>query len=294
MHLVRSLFVHIAIAGALVAPACVDESQPETSSNALSIELEALTNDPDFESVLQRVALAAKNTSKAIYEASREEREELREHLIILRTDLVDVDPSITFEIPSVFTWATGLTDNGYKQLQIDMEVLALRYPKANVSPAFFGESAESMAIKMEYNFHSIEPCDTEECDCLDECADEYRNATNKAGLKWVAATWGGSFIGSVIGYIEMMDDYNDAYDALSDCRELCTGNSDGSCRDDSDCESCDFCGHAFGNPYWHCKTKRTLGKVCSRDGKCKSGCCKYHVWTNPFSMVCRPADKCN
>lgn len=86
------------------------------------------------------------------------------------------------------------------------MEVLALRYPKANVSPAFFGESAESMAIKMEYNLHSIEPCDTEECDCLDECADEYRNATDKAGLKWVAESWGGSIIGSVLGYIEMMD----------------------------------------------------------------------------------------
>ena len=72
MHPVRNLLIHIAIAGALVAPACVDESQPETSFNALSIELEALTFDPNFESVLQGVALVAKNTSKTIYDSRGE------------------------------------------------------------------------------------------------------------------------------------------------------------------------------------------------------------------------------
>jgi len=65
-------------------------------------------------------------------------------------------------------------------------------------------------------------------------------------------------------------------------------------CRDDDDCPSDQFCWKGVATIGRNeCRDEKSEGKSCSRHGQCESNCCKYHVWTNPVSKVCRPASKC-
>ncbi|MBK7860109.1 MAG: hypothetical protein IPJ65_16145 [Archangiaceae bacterium] len=65
-------------------------------------------------------------------------------------------------------------------------------------------------------------------------------------------------------------------------------------CDGDADCGAgmwCDQGTLSIGKNV--CKSLKSEGDVCTRGGQCASNCCKLHLATNPFSPVCRPADKC-
>lgn len=81
---------------------------------------------------------------------------------------------------------------------------------------------------------------------------------------------------------------------ALSACIEEC-GASDNTCSSDEDCDTKEYCDKGWltiGKN--QCVFSRDEGEICTRSAQCKSGCCKYHAFSNLISPVCRPSDKCS
>lgn len=65
-------------------------------------------------------------------------------------------------------------------------------------------------------------------------------------------------------------------------------------CDTDADCGAGNWCDQGtLGIGKNTCKSLKSLGDVCTRGAQCSSNCCKLHIASNPFSPVCRPADKC-
>lgn len=143
--------------------------------------------------------------------------------------------------------------------------------------------------------------------DCEDDCYDAYKSKTDRIfaefairGTLCVAMAPLTLFWGTLACMAELAAEKaialaaaNQEYD---DCIAICNGwEPDNECKSDPDCDDDEFCHKGpltIGDNV--CKPKKANGKVCSRDGKCKSGCCKYHFLSHPLSMVCRPANKCN
>ena len=67
-----------------------------------------------------------------------------------------------------------------------------------------------------------------------------------------------------------------------------------GPCRDDTDCRLGEFCGRDVTTDTFQCKMKKSLGKICSKDGQCESGLCKASKYQDchgnqgcPFNQYC-------
>jgi hypothetical protein len=146
--------------------------------------------------------------------------------------------------------------------------------------------------------------------DCIDNCNDGYDDAAIVAELIYikenilcVLAASGGGPAAPIIAIgcgaaalTELAITMAIADDHRDDCIDACNGvNPDGECSYDWDCEDSEYCFEglaSLGNNT--CRDKRELGQVCSRDGKCESGCCRYDFWVNPFQMTCQPFQECN
>ncbi len=83
--------------------------------------------------------------------------------------------------------------------------------------------------------------------------------------------------------------------------RDICIAACDGIvldldlCGDTQICSEDEYCWKGpFGIGADECRPKKAEGKTCSTHDHCDSGCCKLHVWSNPVSKTCRPANKCN
>lgn len=83
--------------------------------------------------------------------------------------------------------------------------------------------------------------------------------------------------------------------------RDVCIAACDGVvldidlCGETQICSDDEYCWKGpFGIGADECRSKKAEGKTCSTHEHCDSGCCKLHVWTNPVSKTCRPANKCN
>lgn len=72
-------------------------------------------------------------------------------------------------------------------------------------------------------------------------------------------------------------------------------GNDLTLCGGDDLCEPDEYCWKGvLGIGKDECRPKNEQGDVCANDGQCLSDCCKLHVWSNPVSRTCRPANACN
>ncbi len=280
------------LATALVSTACAPGSEPlVTSDSSATAQEAALAADPDYARLLRRTSTIVATTANHIYFATAEQRQLLRARLALLQSE--GSGPEIQ-AFPAIITGVTGLTEADFNQLHAEAQELAARYPSIDLSPAFLGQSSDQLQIRMEYELRAIEPCEGDSCDCLQECEAEYRSSLNASGFDWVGTLWSLNLYKVLKGTVDMIGEQATINDALDDCRELCTGLPQDECEDDGDCPSNKYCTHPLGNPYWSCRTKKELGNVCSRHGKCASNCCKYHLPSNLVSKVCRPADRCN
>lgn len=291
----RECITPIVMTTALLCAACAESSEPSAIGSAsASSEMDSLVQDADLLALLTKASAVTKTATGKINGASDEQREQWRSELAQLQVDLESADPNQSIAFPALITELTGLTQHDVSELTDDARVLTERYPSIAGYPAQFGEATQMMLFTMEYELIPHEECDTEVCQCLDECDDEYRAAVNKGGVFWLAEVWTLELEAIVLGTANFLDSMSEAYEALQECREKCTGEPQEECQNDSDCPDDMFCAKPIGNPVNYCRSKKDEGKVCSGDNKCASGCCKYHFFSNPFSMVCRPADKCD
>lgn len=200
----------------------------------------------------------------------------------------------------------SGVTEKDLRELGRLGQGLRERHPIVKSGPAATGQ-ADYKVNGMEYRLRSINPdesCEAEHgeaiCACIDACYEEARVAANQAGYEWA---WDmiTSFpsIDSFLGFFILWIDVHEIHEEQIDCLKAC--DVDGSvygedfdCQSDADCEADEYCHKPIGNPVNSCYPKKELGMPCSGDRKCESGCCKYHLFTNPLQMVCRPSDKCN
>lgn len=66
-------------------------------------------------------------------------------------------------------------------------------------------------------------------------------------------------------------------------------------CGDTLICDEDEYCWEGpLGIGKDECRETKDLGRTCSDHDMCTSGCCKFHLWSNPISNVCRPASKCD
>jgi hypothetical protein len=134
--------------------------------------------------------------------------------------------------------------------------------------------------------------------ECLELCALQFAAAAGSALVTYIAAlaactatgpAWAVCVALATTSYAIAIAS---ADGALKNCQTKCGLQP---CHDDADCASSEFCWTGvLGIGDNECRDKKEEGQTCSRHGQCESGCCKLHVWTNPFSKTCRPADKCD
>ncbi len=157
----------------------------------------------------------------------------------------------------------------------------------------------------IEYELHQIEdedytaPTDAESS-CLNDCkidaaleaeAAFVAYCLSLAGCGAAGPAWpicAGLATATYVAALAAMDAHVD------NCVEACEG-VESYCSQDSDCPAGDFCWTGvLGIGHNECRDKKELGQTCSRGGQCESGCCKYNLFENAVSPVCRPSDKCN
>jgi hypothetical protein len=158
----------------------------------------------------------------------------------------------------------------------------------------------------IEYELEQLddpEPNDPEVDQCESVCAGQYAVTVAIALQAYVAALAAATLAGPAWPILVAAATAAYAYalaeaqGQVDDCIAICNGEiiTDEECLYDSDCASNEYCWTGvLGWGENECRTEKTQGTTCSRHGQCISGCCKLHVWTNPFSKTCRPADACD
>lgn len=156
----------------------------------------------------------------------------------------------------------------------------------------------------IEYELEQLdEPIDTEVDQCEALCAAQYAVAVAiglQAYLAALAAATVAGPVGPILAAAATATYFYalaKAQGELDDCNAICNGEipTDEECLQDSDCAANQYCWTGvLGIGENECRPEKTQGSTCSRHGQCISGCCKLHVWTNPFSKTCRPADACD
>ena len=145
----------------------------------------------------------------------------------------------------------------------------------------------------------SVDP-ETEEC--LEQCELNYQMAVGGATVGMVIGLVVAASRGVLAGSILALGVLGATGKTLAwiwslreQCIEECYGIEDDSCGWDADCPADDYCWTGvLGIGKNECRPEKAEGKTCARDGQCQSGCCKYHLPSNPLSQVCRPSSKCN
>ncbi len=154
----------------------------------------------------------------------------------------------------------------------------------------------------IENEIHDIDgDVDTTVDACEALCIAEYSVAASAAVAAYigeliaaVAAGPAGPVV-AIIGLAQFNWTMAETQARLNRCMDECNGIFSDECGWDPDCGNDEYCWKGvLGIGENQCKPLKDEGKVCSRDGQCDTGCCKYHFWSNPVSQVCRPSDRCN
>lgn len=289
---------------ALALSACEPMDEEVSSLSAAVTTPVELADDPVYEELaLKAVALTQRMTSDTAGLSATQLDAKLAD-LNQLLVALEDAD-----SVPPQFWQRTGITPAQLQAMTSRFAQVVEGHPElAQVadSPAFYGEANDSnvqiSAAQSSDDKVMIAGSDA----CEGECENAYNKETDMAtavyigeGLICILSGAAGPIAYAVCiaaATTKMAIAITNAERHREDCIAVCNGEDPSNeCYTDSDCPSSDFC---FKGTLTiganSCKEKKEEGKVCSRDGKCKSGCCKYNFWANPVSMVCRPASKCD
>ncbi len=173
------------------------------------------------------------------------------------------------------------------------------------------GHSTENIASEvfkvgmMDYRLHETDyESNDSESSCVEDCAKVFAVQAGSALVTYTTALaactltgpgWPFCVASASIAYGLALDGANTR---LEQCKDDCeerygdgSSSDDSYCEEDSDCDSDEWCdkGVIFGIGVNECKPKKEVGKACSRDGVCQSGCCKFYWWR----WECRPSSKC-
>jgi|GEM_PF-1039111 len=297
-----------ALSAALGLAGCADPGSSdvrvtERSANPAQIA-QAISNDQDFLTLIDvSTALAG--------ELMQAQRAQTPDVIDAVARTITHPDYAATTDPASLVTNLGGDAEH-LDTMRSLMAELVQRYGLQNASEAqiqtIFFEAVNLGAAKshldgaIEYELHALnENADltTDECEAL--CDAEYLAAAALAMSAYVAVLIGAVALGpaGVIGVVVAFAEFNHAMAVAQSqhnrCRDECNGIFSEECGWDHDCATDEFCWKGvLGIGKNECRDKKAEGKVCARDGQCESDCCKYHLWSNPVSQVCRPSDKCN
>lgn len=173
--------------------------------------------------------------------------------------------------------------------------------------PALLGQAVQAnpVLVGLLVETAGFEPDDPEEdtADCLHDCLEEYTAAHNDAGFEYALDMLECAVSGSPLAIIvclaietgEWAVEELIATNNYDNCKDECLGiPPQGECDCDGDCLSSEWCDTGtLGIGDNECEPDKAQGEVCSRDGKCQSGCCRYNFWQHPLSMTCDLATRC-
>lgn len=226
--------------------------------------------------------------------------------------DLVELRPALDDGGPAQltqFTELTGITVNELRQLRDQTMAFKLSYPDEPGGPS--GPAPDNIPELDEEDSAGSVPggggSSSADPDCIDECNDAYNDTATLAEAIYIqesllcilSAPIGTPIAALLCGaaaLVELAATMAIADENRDDCIDVCNGiNPDGECSDDWDCDDSEYCWEGpAGIGDNECRDKKENGQVCSRDGKCESGCCKYDFWVNPVQFTCQPAQDCN
>ena len=249
--------------------------------------------------------------------------EQMRDHLLAqaqmtdgdIQAQLATINHPAYFELvaPEEFYEGVGVTSSVVDQQRALVQSISDRHGLLELTASqraqVFAQALESegnrsyIEGKIEYELHDIEgDVDTEIDDCEAACVVAYTAAATAAIIAYVSALAAavalgpGGPIAAAIATASYVSALATAQAANDQCFAECNGEiiSNEECDSDSDCANDEFCWKGVaGIGANECRPLKDEGKTCSRHGQCESGCCKLHVWTNPFSKTCRPSNKC-
>ena len=296
------------LATALAASGCdapVDDEAPVVERSATPAQISnAIAQDADF------LALIDVSTELAgeLYAAQRALPPETVDAIVRTITHPSFAD---TTDPPTLVKDLGGNPAHLDTIRNLSLELIA-RYGLQESSPdqirsiiggAFQHESARSrLDGAIENELHDVTgDLDTDFDQCEAQCAALYAVAAGLAMSGYIGeliaavATGPGGVIIAILGLAQFNYEMALAQSALNNCMDECHGEYSDECGWDPDCLEGEYCWKGilgFGEN--ECRPQKEEGKVCSRDAQCESGCCKFHLWSNPVSQVCRPADRCD
>lgn len=308
-----------ALATILSISACQQADHDHDRDRATVVQSATVTG-PEFDALAAHVRELRVSQSLRIHAMTPAQRATYLQRLVQLRPTLEDGDSNTLTQ----FSELTGITIAELKQLQEQTVLFKKSYPDEPGGPS--GPAPTDVPDIDTDDLPDIEPNDSSDSfddnggsgggdggggeadqDCIDECNDAYDDAAlvaeavyiqqNIACILAAPATGGiGTLLCGAAALTELAITMAVADKNRDDCIDVCYGlNPDGECSDDWDCDDSEFCWKGpAGLGDNECRDKKELGQVCSRDGKCESGCCKYDFWVNPIQFTCQPAQDCN
>lgn len=308
----RTVLASLVLASSVLG--CQTSSEPITISSAPLAQseqdaaIQSLAFDPAFVDYAELAIAVARRTRQVAGTAPD------RDAAATEARDIVDDAAAGATPAQTVTraTTLTGVTQAELAELRRRTQALLVRFPNLHKQgPSLIGHAIHANPELRQLQDDSsstsgaTRPPDDELTDCLRDCDDEYRKKHNTSvaifaietavctGLVVFPPASLGCFAGAMA---DSMRRELEAADAFDDCKDRCFGlDPDGECEADADCapdEWCDKGTAGIGDNV--CKPDKSIGQVCSRDGKCLSGCCKYDFFQHPLSMTCNPANDCN
>ncbi len=258
-------------------------------ANVTQKQMQQLANDANFQQLIKTLKDLDNRISARLEKLPKADQGKWVEQLEALIKDIESGNNKSSY--PDLLEEFSGFTEKEYEELQAMKEQFNREYPDFD-TPAEVGETVETY---LEDDVEEEEECDSADsrfCLCLQQCYGELRSG--RVGIRY-SFTSNRDAVG--LGFLLQfaVNQYNQARlwyndQCIAGC-ELLYGEPE--CQDDTDCNEVEFCAKPIGAKS-RCELKRSLDAVCSRDGKCRSGCCRYNALIDIFSKVCRPADKCD
>ncbi len=272
------------------------DKKEEKTDPKIEKQINLLSEDPAFISSMNGIMKIMSGMKKGFQTMPSEQRDEFVKELRTYVKKHENMKDDAGKELLKRLSETSGVSMDDFETVIKSTDGLLDRYPVIGQGPAATAQAMYS-SKGIEYNFSDVDPdreCD-EACQCIRDCREEARIATNRAGFDAFIDVATNPSVSTFIRWFALGIKIHEIQEAEVECEKLCQDWPPGfDCQSDSECEGDEYCHKPIGNPVNSCWPKKALGDPCSGDRKCLSGCCKYHFMSNPIQMVCRPAGRCN